>query len=83
LRLLHEAMRLWIRKLEQITINVEASLGLWWLLTKIKADGGLRLAAIDVDTRELLMGFIKEESTLKSSRVLEDTQTGQLSLSTG
>ena len=76
-------MRLWIRKLEQITINVEASLGLWWLLTKIKADGGLRLAAIDVDTRELLMGFIKEESTLKSSRVLEDTQTGQLSLSTG
>jgi hypothetical protein len=24
LRLFHEAMRLWVRKLEQITINVEA-----------------------------------------------------------
>jgi hypothetical protein len=54
LRLFHEAIRLRVGKLEQITINVEAKLGLWWLLTKIKADGGLRLAAIDVDTRELL-----------------------------
>jgi len=31
------------------------------LLIKIKADGGLCLAAIDVDTRELLMGFMEEE----------------------
>jgi transposase-like protein len=45
-------VRLWVGRLEQIAINVEAKLGLWWLLTKIKADGGLCLAAIDVDTRE-------------------------------
>jgi len=48
-------------------------------LTKIKADGGLCLAAIDVDTREL-MGFIAEESTLR--RVLEAC-TNKLSSSTG
>jgi hypothetical protein len=47
-------MRLRVRKLEQITINVEAKPRLMVLLTKIKADGGLCLAAIDVDTRELL-----------------------------
>jgi hypothetical protein len=51
-------------------------------LIKIKADGGLCLAAIDVDTRELLMGFMAEESMLKPSRVLE-TCTNKLSLSTG
>jgi hypothetical protein len=49
-------------------------------LTKIKADGGLCLAAIDVDTRELLMGFMAEESMLR--RVLEAC-TNKLSSSTG
>jgi transposase-like protein len=50
------------------------SLGVWWLLARqrLRLMGVvLCLAAIDVDTRELLMGFMAEESTLKPSWVLE------------
>jgi len=83
----HEAVRLWVRKLEQITINVEAKPRRMVAVdeTKIKADGEWCYvwAAIDVDTRELLMGFMAEESMLKPSRVLEACTTSLLSLSTG
>ena len=86
----HEAVRLWVRKLEQITINVEASLGVWWLLTKIKADGEWCYvwAAIDVDTRELLAVWVSWQRNILNAeaflrRVLEACTTSLLSLSTG
>jgi putative transposase len=54
----YEAVRLWVKRLEQITINVEARPRRMVAVdeTKIKADGEWCYvwAAIDVDTRELL-----------------------------
>jgi len=54
----HEAVRLWVKKLEQVTVNVEAKHRRMVAVdeTKIKADGEWCYvwAAIDVDTRELL-----------------------------
>jgi len=35
----HEAVRLWVKKLEQVTLRL--SLGVWWLLTRLR----LRLTA--------------------------------------
>jgi transposase-like protein len=57
-------MRLRVRKLEQIAINVEAKPRRMVAVdeTKIKADKEWCYvwAAIDVDTRELLTGFMAE-----------------------
>ena len=54
----HEAVRLWVKKLEQVTVNVTAKPRRTAAVdeTKIKADGKWRYvwAAIDVDTSELL-----------------------------
>lgn len=58
----HEAVRLWVRRLEQLTVNVEAKPRRMTAVdeTKVKADGEWCYiwAAIDVDTRELLAVWV-------------------------
>ncbi|MBS7634489.1 IS6 family transposase [Candidatus Bathyarchaeota archaeon] len=58
----HEAVRLWVKRLGQVTVNVEAKPRRMVAVdeTKIKANGEWCYvwAAIDVDTRELLAVWV-------------------------
>jgi len=56
----HEAVRLWVKKLERVTVNVEAEPRRMVAVDETKADGEWRIvwAAIDVDTREPLAVWV-------------------------
>jgi len=74
----HEAVRLWVKKLEQVNVNVDAKPRRKVAVdeTKVKADGEWCYvwAAIDVDTRELLAVWVSwQRSILHAEAFLRRT----------